>query len=285
MVVTSDVLPINIPEPEKLLSPPIVAIDDVSVGYVPGKPVLKGLNMRIDNDDRIALLGSNGNGKSTLVKLIAARLEPIDGQHHARLAAEDRLLRAAPARRAATPTRPSTSTSATLMPDAHRGQGPRGRRLASAFPALNADTKVEKLSGGEKARLMLGLATFGGPHLLILDEPTNHLDIDSRTALIEAINDYAGAVILVSHDRHLLDACADRLWLVADGKVKTFDGDLDDYRRRVLSDRDDSGDRGRAERAAKPPRHSDKRKSTAEPRPPPSRCASASSAPRPRSRG
>jgi ATP-binding cassette subfamily F protein 3 len=102
----------------------------------------------------------------------------------------------------------------------------------------------------------MGLATFGGPHLLILDEPTNHLDIDSRAALIEAINDYSGATILISHDRHLLDACADRLWLVADGKVTTFDGDLDDYRRRVLSDRDDSGDRGRAERAAKPPRHS-----------------------------
>ena len=130
---------------------------------------------------------------------------------------------------------------------------------------------------------MLGLATFGGPHMLILDEPTNHLDIDSRTALIEAINDYSGAVILVSHDRHLLDACADRLWLVADGKVTTFDGDLDDYRRRVLSDRDDGGDRSRAERAAKPPRHSDS--ATARSAPPPSRCASASSAPRPRSRG
>ena len=117
------------------------------------------------------------------------------------------------------------------------------------FSGSDADKKVEKLSGGEKARLMLGLATFGGPHLLILDEPTNHLDIDSRAALIEAINDYPGAVILVSHDRHLLDACADRLWLVADGKVTPFDGDLDDYRRRVLSDRDDSGDERRAERA------------------------------------
>ncbi len=149
------------------------------------------------------------------------------------------------------------------------------------FSGLNADKKVEKLSGGEKARLMLGLATFGGPHLLILDEPTNHLDIDSRAALIEAINDYPGAVILVSHDRHLLDACADRLWLVADGKVTPFDGDLDDYRRRVLSDRDDSGDKGRAERAAKPPRNAENRKSAAAA--PPNRCASAWSAPRPRS--
>ena len=121
------------------------------------------------------------------------------------------------------------------------------------FSGLNADKKVEKLSGGEKARLMLGIATFGAPHLLILDEPTNHLDIDSRTALIEAINDYPGAVILVSHDRHLLDACADRLWLVADGKVTSFDGDLNDYRRRVLSDRDEGGD-GPHRARRKPPR-------------------------------
>jgi ATP-binding cassette subfamily F protein 3 len=254
MVVTSDVLPINIPEPDKLLSPPIVALDDVSVGYVPGKPVLKGLNMRIDNDDRIALLGSNGNGKSTLVKLIASRLEPMAGS----------ITRAARLKIAyfAQHQLDELDAEATvyqhvreLMPDAHEAKV---RALAGSigFSGLNADKKIEKLSGGEKARLMLGLATFGGPHMLILDEPTNHLDIDSRTALIEAINDYSGAVILVSHDRHLLDACADRLWLVADGKVTTFDGDLDDYRRRVLSDRDDSGDRGRAERAAKPPRHS-----------------------------
>ncbi len=250
MIVTSDVLPINIPEPEKLLSPPIVALDDVSVGYVPGKPVLRGLNMRIDNDDRIALLGSNGNGKSTLVKLIASRLEPMEGS----ITRASRLKIAYFAQHQLD----ELDANATvyehvreLMPDAHEAKV---RALAGSigFSGLNADKKVEKLSGGEKARLMLGLATFGGPHMLILDEPTNHLDIDSRTALIEAINDYSGAVILVSHDRHLLDACADRLWLVADGKVTTFDGDLDDYRRRVLSDRDDSG---RAERAAKPPRH------------------------------
>ena len=107
----------------------------------------------------------------------------------------------------------------------------RARAGAIGFSGQAADTKVERLSGGEKARLLLGLATFGGPHLLILDEPTNHLDIDSRAALIEAINDYPGAVILVSHDRYLIEACADRLWLVADGAVTPFDGDLDDYRR------------------------------------------------------
>jgi ATP-binding cassette subfamily F protein 3 len=254
LVVTSDVLPIRIPQPDKLLSPPIVALDNVSVGYVPGMPVLKGLNMRIDNDDRIALLGSNGNGKSTLVKLIASRLEPMTGS----ITRASRLKIAYFAQHQLD----ELDANATvyehvreLMPDAHEAKV---RALAGSigFSGLNADKKVEKLSGGEKARLMLGLATFGGPHMLILDEPTNHLDIDSRTALIEAINDYPGAVILVSHDRHLLDACADRLWLVADGKVTTFDGDLDDYRRRVLSDRDDSGDRGRAERAPKPSRPS-----------------------------
>ena len=241
MIVTSDVLPIRIPEPDKLLSPPIVALDGVSVGYVPGKPVLKGLNMRIDNDDRIALLGSNGNGKSTLVKLIADRLEPMQGS----ITRASRLKIAYFAQHQLDELDPDATVyehCRELMPDAPEAKV---RALAGGigFSGLNADKKVEKLSGGEKARLMLGLATFGGPHMLILDEPTNHLDIDSRTALIEAINDYPGAVILVSHDRHLLDACADRLWLVADGKVAAFDGDLDDYRRRVLSDRSDNGDR------------------------------------------
>ena len=254
MVVTSDVLPIRIPEPDKLLSPPIVALDGVAVGYVPGKPVLKGLNMRIDNDDRIALLGSNGNGKSTLVKLIASRLEPMQGS----ITRASRLKIAYFAQHQLDELDPQATVyehCRELMPDAPEAKV---RALAGGigFSGLNADKKVEKLSGGEKARLMLGLATFGGPHMLILDEPTNHLDIDSRTALIEAINDYPGAVILVSHDRHLLDACADRLWLVADGKVAAFDGDLDDYRRRVLSDRSDGGNR-----ASKAPRDSNPRRS------------------------
>jgi ATP-binding cassette, subfamily F, member 3 len=242
-IVTSEVLPIVIPEPDRLLSPPIIALDDVSVGYTPGKPVLRDLSLRIDNDDRIALLGSNGNGKSTLVKLIAARLEPFEGS----------VTRAARLKIAyfAQHQLDELEEDATvydhvrrLLPDAPEAKV---RAVAGSFgfSAANADKNVEKLSGGEKARLMMGLATFGGPHLLILDEPTNHLDIDSRAALIEAINDYSGATILVSHDRHLLDACADRLWLVADGTVTPFDGDLDDYRRRVLSERDDSEERPR----------------------------------------
>jgi ATP-binding cassette subfamily F protein 3 len=245
----SDVKPIVIPAPDKLLSPPIVTLDGVSVGYEPGKPVLRNLSLRIDDDDRIALLGSNGNGKSTLVKLIAARLAADDGK----VTRASKLKIAYFAQHQLDELNPLESVYdhlRDLLPDA-----PESRVRAAAgsigFPGEAADTPVGRLSGGEKARLMLGLATFGGPHLLILDEPTNHLDIDSRAVLIEAINDYPGATILVSHDRHLLDACADRLWLVADGKVTPFDGDLDDYRRRVLSDR---GETNRSERAAKPPR-------------------------------
>jgi ATP-binding cassette subfamily F protein 3 len=259
-VVTSDVLPINIPSPDRLLSSPIVALDDVAVGYEPTKPVLNRLTLRIDNDDRIALLGSNGNGKSTLVKLIAARLAPFTGS----VTRTSRLKIAYFAQHQLD----ELDENATvydhvrgLLPDAAEAKV---RAVAGSlgFSADAADKPVEKLSGGEKARLLFGLATFGGPHLLILDEPTNHLDIDSRAALIESINDYPGAVILVSHDRHLLDACADRLWLVADGKVTPFDGDLDDYRRRVLSERDGSS-KNHAERAARPPRGAGTRQNAA----------------------
>ena len=128
---------------------------------------------------------------------------------------------------------------ADLMPDGTEAKV-RARCAQMGFPGAKADTPVSSLSGGEKARLLMGLATFGGPHLLILDEPTNHLDIDSRSALMEAINDYGGAVILISHDRFLLEACADRLWLVAGGTVKPFDDDLDAYRRFVLEGPEDA---------------------------------------------
>jgi len=260
VAVTSAVLPIRIPEPDKLLSPPIVAIDEVSVGYDPGRPVLKNLSLRIDNDDRIALLGANGNGKSTLVKLIASRLAPFSGT----VTRAPRLKIAYFAQHQLDELQPDATVYdhvRKLMPDAAEAKV---RAVAGSigFSAHDADKNVEKLSGGEKARLMLGLATFGGPHLLILDEPTNHLDIDSRSALIEAINEYPGATIIVSHDRHLLDACADRLWLVANNQVVSFDGDLDDYRRRVLSDRGVEGDR--AERSTRAKREPAGRKAAAE---------------------
>ena len=243
-LVTDEVRPIIIPAPEKLLSPPIIALDDVSVGYEPGHPVLDRLSLRIDNDDRIALLGSNGNGKSTLVKLIAARLAPFGGT----ITRAEKLKVAYFAQHQLDELDAEGSPYdhvRELMKDAPEAKV-RARAGSIGFSGQTADTKVNKLSGGEKARLMLGLATFNGPHLLILDEPTNHLDIDSRAALIDAINDYPGAVMLVSHDRYLLDACADQLWLVADGAVTSFDGDLDDYRRRILTDRSEWGSSDRS---------------------------------------
>jgi ATP-binding cassette subfamily F protein 3 len=234
-LVTQDVKEITFPTPEKILSPPIIAVDDVSVGYDPAKPVLNHVTLRLDNDDRIALLGSNGNGKSTLVKLLAGKLPPFSGkivraanlsvgyfaQHQTdeldlEGSAYDHLRR--------------------LMPQETETKV-RARTGAIGFSGKAADTKVSSLSGGEKARLLLGLATFYGPNMIILDEPTNHLDIDSRAALAEAINDYPGAIIMVSHDRYLIEACADQLWVVADKTVTPYDGDLDDYRRSVLTAR------------------------------------------------
>src|SRR3954449_4842474 len=234
-LVTQDVREITFPTPEKTLSPPIIAVDDVTVGYDPRKPVLNRVTLRIDSDDRIALLGSNGNGKSTLVKLLANKLPPFSGtitraekisiayfaQHQLDELSED--------------GSPYDHVR-KLMPDAPETKV-RGRVGAIGFSGKAGDTPVRNLSGGEKARLLLGLATFFGPNMIILDEPTNHLDIDSRAALAEAINEYPGAVIMVSHDRYLIEACAERLWIVADRTVTNYDGDLDEYRRAVLSAR------------------------------------------------
>ena len=232
-LVTQDVREISFPTPEKMLSPPIIAVDDVSVGYDPKKPVLNRVTLRIDTDDRIALLGSNGNGKSTLVKLLAGKLPPFSGQvtradklsvgYFAQHQVDELNLDGSP-----------YDHVRRLMPDAPETKV-RGRTGAIGFSGKAGDTLVKSLSGGEKARLLLGLATFFGPNMIILDEPTNHLDIDSRAALAEAINEFPGAVIMVSHDRYLIEACADQLWVVADQTVTTYDGDLDDYRRMVLS--------------------------------------------------
>jgi ATP-binding cassette subfamily F protein 3 len=231
--VPDEVREIAIPSPDKSLSPPIIALDNVAVGYEPGRPVLKRLTLRIDADDRIALIGANGNGKSTLVKLVTGRLAPFSGT----VIRADKLRSAYFAQHQLDELNPAASAYdhvRRLMGDAGEAKV-RARAGAIGFPGAMADTPAANLSGGEKSRLLLGLATFEGPHLVVLDEPTNHLDIDSRAALIEAINAYRGAVILVSHDRFLLEACAERLWLVADGGVKSFDGDLDDYRRQILS--------------------------------------------------
>ena len=234
-LVTQDVHEITLPTPEKMLSPPIIAVDNVSVGYDPKKPVLNRVTLRIDTDDRIALLGANGNGKSTLVKLLAAKLAPFSGQ----VTRADKLSIGYFAQHQVDELDLEASTYdhlRRLMPEAPESKV-RARAGAIGFSGKAADTIVRSLSGGEKARLLLGLATFFAPNLIILDEPTNHLDIDSRAALAEAINAFPGAVIMVSHDRYLIESCADRLWVVADHAVANYDGDIDDYRRMILSAR------------------------------------------------
>lgn len=245
-LVTEDVREITFPAPEKILSPPIIAVDNASVGYDPATPVLSRVTLRIDNDDRIALLGANGNGKSTLVKLLAARLAPFSGK----VTRADKLSIAYFAQHQLDELNEDASAYdhiRKLMGDAPEAKV-RARAGAIGFSGKAADTKAGKLSGGEKARLLLGLATFFGPNMIILDEPTNHLDIDSRAALAEAINDFPGAIIMVSHDRYLIEACADQLWIVADRTVTNYDGDLDEYRRLVLSSR--NGEPAPRERSA-----------------------------------
>ena len=243
-VVADEVRPIEFPPPAKPLTPPIIALDEVAAGYEPGRPVLRRLTLRVDVDDRIALLGANGNGKSTLAKLLAGRLGPLSGQ----VTRAQRLVVGYFAQHQLDELSAGESAYAhlrRLMPEAPEA-AVRARAGAVGFPQALADTPTRDLSGGEKARLLLGLATFSGPHLIVLDEPTNHLDIDSRAALIAAINSFPGAMVLVAHDRHLIEACADRLLLVADGRAEPFDGDLDDYRALVLSERTTSTERGRA---------------------------------------
>jgi ATP-binding cassette subfamily F protein 3 len=206
----------------------------VSVGY-DGRAVLSGLNLRIDGDDRIALLGANGNGKSTLVKLLAGRLEPMGGK----------LVKAAKLKTGyfAQHQADEFDLSLTALEQAKRAmplapeQKVRAHLGRFGFSQERSGTKVGSLSGGEKARLLFALMAKEAPNILLLDEPTNHLDVESREALIRALNEYEGAVILVTHDPTLVELAADRLWLVGDGKVKSFDGDLDDYRNLLLERR------------------------------------------------
>ena len=214
------------PEPE-LLPPPLVTLEKASVGYVNNLPVLSNINLRLDADDRIGFLGQNGNGKSTLAKLIANRLEKMSGESHraaklkvgffAQHQVEDLELEDT-----------ATEHMARLMPSAAIDKV-RARLGGVGLLQDKQTTKVKFLSGGEKARLTIALITHDNPHVLILDEPTNHLDIDARDALVVALNTYKGAVILISHDRRLLELTVDRLWLIADGTVNPFNGDLDDY--------------------------------------------------------
>jgi ATP-binding cassette subfamily F protein 3 len=256
------VVPFLFPDPQKIIASPLLRIENASAGYEADHPILSGIDLRIDNDDRIALLGQNGNGKSTLAKLIAGKLAPLSGHvfgvqkvnvgYFAQHQLDD--LNAA-----ATPY----EYMQKLMPNATEAQ--RRTKLGTfGFSAMKADTACNKLSGGEKARLLLALTAFNGPHILILDEPTNHLDVDSREALIRALMEYNGAVILISHDRHLVEASADRLWLVRNGAVTPYDGDMESYRTLLLDERggksNKRNDRGGGIKAAR----GDQRRATAD---------------------
>jgi ATP-binding cassette, subfamily F, member 3 len=218
------------PEPEAL-SPPLFSLDDVDAGY-DGKPVLRKLSLRLDEDDRIALLGANGNGKSTLIKLLAGRLAPLDGQvvrsgklkvgYFAQHQTDELDLAATP-----------------LIEMARKRPNDPERKLRThlgtfGFSQQRAETRIGSLSGGEKARLLFALISCEKPNILLLDEPTNHLDVTSREALVQALNDFKGAVVIVSHDPHVIELTADRFWLVEGGGVAAFEGDMDDYRARLL---------------------------------------------------
>jgi ATP-binding cassette subfamily F protein 3 len=232
-VIEDHVQGFKFPDPEKEAASPIIAIENGSVGYTPGKPILEHLTLRIDTDDRIALLGSNGNGKSTFAKFISGRLDGSPGS-----------VKVAPSLKIGffaqhqlddlIPEHTAVEHVRRRMPGSTEGKV-RARVAQMGLATAKMETAAKDLSGGEKARLLMGLAAFDAPNLLILDEPTNHLDIDSRNALIQALNEYSGAVIIISHDRHLIEATADRLWLVKDGTVINYDGDLEDYRNVIVA--------------------------------------------------
>ena len=224
--------PFSFGEPEELASP-LFVLEQADMGYAPGEPVLEAVNLRIDQDDRVAIVGANGQGKSTLVKSIAAKLPLLEGDRKASRGirigyfSQDQLDELHEGDNALDHIR-------DMMPDASESK----RRSIAAqigFDRAKSETNVEALSGGEKVRLLLGLTGLTKPHILILDEPTSHLDIDSREALIHALNEYTGAVLLITHDVFLAEATADRIWLVKDSHAAPFDGDLREYRKLVLT--------------------------------------------------
>ncbi|WP_404481090.1 ABC-F family ATP-binding cassette domain-containing protein [Novosphingobium sp. BL-52-GroH] len=236
-------LSFDFPSPNEL-RPPLVTLDLAAVGYVEDKPILRRLNLRIDPEDRIALLGRNGNGKTTLARLLARQLEPMEGS-----------LTFSPKIRIGYFTQyqveelPTNSTPLELMTRAMDGKPPvavRGQLGRFGFSGNRATSETGTLSGGERARLALALVTRDAPHMLILDEPTNHLDVDAREALVQALNAFEGAVILVSHDRHMVELVADRLVLVDGGQAENYDGSMEDYVDFVLGRNQPKADGGSA---------------------------------------
>ena len=259
-VVEERVAPFLLPSPPRPLAPPLMRLESASVGYGDAEPVLRNLNLRLDIDDRIGLLGVNGAGKSTFAKMAAGALGLQAGHmqrerriqvgwfHQHQIEALD-------------PADTPLDIIRRALPEANE-TSQRSRLAGWGIGFDKQATTVENLSGGERARLLLNQVAMAAPHLLILDEPTNHLDIDSRRALLDALNDYQGAVILITHDRSLMELVADRLWLAADGTVAPFDGDMDDYARLVL-DRAKIGSAPGQARAAKQSGAKQKRKKAA----------------------
>ena len=233
--------PFSFPVSKDQLAPPLLEIENADLGYGKDAVILTGVDLRLDPDDRIAIVGTNGQGKTTLVKSIAQRLPLMAGKRKAPKSirigyfSQDQM--------------DELTVGDTVLDHVRRalpGDTPVSKQRAVAagmgFPHEKVDTKIEKLSGGEKVRLLLGLMAMEKPHILILDEPTSHLDIDSREALIYALNDFRGAVLLITHDVFLAEATADQLWLVHDGKAGRYSGNLSDYRALVLQ-----ADRGKGE--------------------------------------
>jgi len=229
------------PNPDKI-APPMISINHADIGYAADEPILRKVHENIDTDDRIALLGANGNGKSTLMKLIAGKLGVLKGEVN-----RNSKLRIGYFSQHQTEELDVDSTAYMEMLRMMRKSNPDAREIqaraklgAFGFGKELADNKIGALSGGEKARLLFAFMSFDAPHLLLLDEPTNHLDIDAREALVQALNAYEGAIVIVSHDPNMVERVADRLWLVKDGAVQDFHGDLEDYRKFTIQARKDA---------------------------------------------
>ena len=233
-VISDRAIKFSFPKPENLGSS-IITLDHVDVGYEKGNPVLKDINLSISNDSRIALLGANGNGKSTLIKLISEKIEPMNGEiikskklkigYFAQHQSEELDL-------------DQTAFQVLSKKDIDQPELKTRSILGKfGFDKAKSDTKIEKLSGGEKTRLLFCFMSFESPNILLLDEPTNHLDLDSRSALINALNEYEGCVVLVSHDTQLVEKICDQLLLIKDGKVNNFNEDLQSYKAFVIDDR------------------------------------------------
>jgi ATP-binding cassette subfamily F protein 3 len=253
------------PKPEEL-SPPLIAIRNADVGYTEGMPILKRIHENIDTDDRIALLGANGNGKSTLMKLIAGRLSPMKGEmvrsgklrigYFSQHQTEELNVNETPFEAMSRMVQEKTGSAKESVVRARLGQ--------FGFSKDLADNLIGKLSGGEKARLLFAFMSFDAPHLLLLDEPTNHLDVDAREALVQALNEYEGAVVMVSHDPSMVERVADRLLIVKDGAVEPFNGDLQDYRKFTVQSKREE----RARERDRKEKENLKQDNTTEPAPP-----------------